>query len=43
MAESYKPFRYLIPSGTQFDFLRISRPISRLSLLLLQHHRITLS
>jgi preprotein translocase subunit SecF len=35
MAESFKPFRYLIPNGTQFDFLRNAKPVSRLSMILL--------
>jgi preprotein translocase subunit SecF len=35
MAESHKPFRYLIPAGSNFDFLRWSRPISTISLLLI--------
>jgi hypothetical protein len=30
MAESFKPFRYLVPNGTQFDFLRNAKPVSRL-------------
>jgi preprotein translocase subunit SecF len=35
MAESFKPFRYLVPNGTQFDFLRNAKPVSRLSMVLL--------
>lgn len=32
---NHKPLRFLIPPGTKFDFLAISRPISIISLLLL--------
>jgi preprotein translocase subunit SecF len=35
MAETHKKLRYLIPPGTSFDFLGISRPINIISLLLL--------